>query len=306
MLVRSVRRSGFTLVELLVVIAIIGVLVALLLPAVQAAREASRRSKCQNQLKQIGIGVHNFHDTMNELPPSRIGYTYIGWTVYILPYIEQTNLYEQFDQTKTIVNQPEAALKTSVPVYVCPSRRAPGQFAKTVDGTTKWLGTLGDYAACDGYNGADPPYRRKNASGMLIVTATDKPPMKSQTSLASVIDGTSNTIMIGEKHVEMKYLGDETTGGDGPILGSFAYSIIRVAGSANMGTSTNPIWPIAKGPYDTVNNQRHMVFGSWHAAGTTNFVWGDGSVRPLNSTVDLVTLSRLACRDDGQVASSDF
>ena len=87
------RRSAFTLVELLVVIAIIGVLVALLLPAVQAAREASRRTKCQNNIRQLGLGVHNFSDVNGGvLIPARINYQYLGWTVMLLPYIEQDNL----------------------------------------------------------------------------------------------------------------------------------------------------------------------------------------------------------------------
>ena len=304
MSVRKATRSAFTLVELLVVIAIIGVLVALLLPAVQAAREASRRSKCQNQLKQMGIGVHNFHDTMNQLPPSRIGYEYIGWTVLILPYMEQTNLYETFDLTKKISAQYESSLKASVPVYVCPSRRMTGQFATSVDGTTKWLGSLGDYATVDGWSADDPPYRRASATGMLVVTTSGVPPMKSQTNMASVTDGTSNTIMIGEKHVTIKEIGKEGTGGDGPILGSYAYSIIRVAGGKTMGATPN--WPIAKGPYDTVGGQQIAVFGSWHSAGTCNFVWGDGSVRPLNPNVSTVTLAQLACRNDGGVPSGDF
>ncbi len=307
---RKDRRPAFTLVELLVVIAIIGVLVALLLPAVQAAREASRRSQCQNNLKQIGLAVHNFHDTNNELPAARIGYEYLPWTVLIMPFIEQVNLYQQFDPKVKIKDHPAVVFQSTIPGYVCPSRHKSGAQSTQVDGATLHNGSLGDYATVDGTSVDDPPYRRITATGMIITANSTAPPVvgvwKSLTNFASTTDGLSNTIMIGEKHVEMKYIGDETTGGDGPILGSFAYSIIRVAGSANMGTGTNPVWPIAKGPHDAVNNQRHMVFGSWHAAGTCNFVWGDGSVRPLNPTVDLITLSRLSCRDDGQVPSSDF
>src|SRR5438045_1403178 len=92
---QPVRRRAFTLVELLVVIAIIGVLVALLLPAVQAAREAARRMRCQNNLKQIGIASHNFHDTIGELPRAYSPVTGLSWHVNILPYIEQQNLYSQ-------------------------------------------------------------------------------------------------------------------------------------------------------------------------------------------------------------------
>ena len=96
----SSRRGGFTLVELLVVIAIIGVLIALLLPAVQQARESARRTQCVNNLKQVGLAVHNFHDTFGELPPSRIQYEYLGWSAVLLPFMEQTNLYDQLDLKK--------------------------------------------------------------------------------------------------------------------------------------------------------------------------------------------------------------
>lgn len=291
--------------ELLVVIAIIGVLVALLLPAVQAAREASRRSQCQNNLRQIGIAVHNFHDTNNELPPARIGYEYLGWTVLIMPFIEQTNLYEQFDPKLKISAQPAAALQASVPGYVCPSRRQVGTQSTQVDGTTKYNGSLGDYATVDGTNADDPPYRRITATGMIITANSGAPAVvgrwKSQTNFASTVDGLSNTIMVGEKHVTIKEIGKETTGGDGPILGSYAYSIIRVAGGRNMGVDAN--WPLAKNPRDTVGGQAIAAFGSWHASGSVNFAWGDGSVHALNNNINTVTLAQLACRNDGQVPS---
>jgi prepilin-type N-terminal cleavage/methylation domain-containing protein/prepilin-type processing-associated H-X9-DG protein len=298
-------RSGFTLVELLVVIAIIGVLVALLLPAVQAAREASRRTKCQNQLKQIGLAMHNFHDTYGNLPPSRIGYEYLGWTTFILPFMEQQNLYEQFDQKLKVSAQLPAALAASVPGYQCPSRHQPGQQSIQVDGTTKYNGTVGDYAAVDGPDGGDPPYRRVSATGMLVTASGTIPTAwKSQTNMASVTDGTSNTLMVGEKHVTVKLIGNETSGGDGPILGSYAYSIIRVAGGKNFtgnNSSFTPTWPLAKGIQDTVGGQAIAVFGSWHSGGTVNFVWGDGSVHALSSTTNPLTLAQLACRNDGQV-----
>ena len=119
---RAIRRA-FTLVELLVVIAIIGVLVALLLPAVQAAREAARRSQCQNHLKQIGLAVHNFEDIYKTLPHSRYDDRYT-WAVEILPFVEQKSLYDQWDLTKNYYKQNAVARMTTVPVYFCPSRRS--------------------------------------------------------------------------------------------------------------------------------------------------------------------------------------
>src|SRR5204862_2708936 len=102
-------RVGFTLIELLVVIAIIGVLIALLLPAVQKVREAANRTSCANNLKQIGIGVHNYHDTMKFMPPSRIANTYSPWSVLIMPHIEQDNLYRLFNIRENYSNVPQAA-----------------------------------------------------------------------------------------------------------------------------------------------------------------------------------------------------
>src|SRR6187549_3934642 len=116
------RRTGFTLVELLVVIAIIGVLVALLLPAVQAAREAARRSSCQNNLRQVGLAFHNFHDTNNSFPPLRIAGG-DGWAtcwVLILPFMEQTNTYNAWDLTKRYSQQTVQAQQTHVKAYYCP------------------------------------------------------------------------------------------------------------------------------------------------------------------------------------------
>src|SRR5262245_38672515 len=161
-------RPGFTLIELLVVIAIIAVLIGLLLPAVQKVREAAARTQCVNNLKQIGLAFHNYHDTNSALPPARIddGAT---WAVFILPYIEQDNLHKLFDYLKPWPDQPAAfldAARAGVKTYLCPSRGRSSVLSIAGDdgnGISGWVpyapgdfvykgvhvpGPVGDYAVC--------------------------------------------------------------------------------------------------------------------------------------------------------------
>ena len=164
------RRLAFTLIELLVVIAIIAILIALLVPAVQKVREAAARAQCINNLKQIGICIHNYSDVYKQLPPARIddGAT---WAVFILPFVEQDNLHKLFDYYKPWPDQSAAlfaAMGKGIPLYICPTRRTPmlskrGDGEVGVHGIGDWLpyfpldyvgkpanvpGPVGDYGAC--------------------------------------------------------------------------------------------------------------------------------------------------------------
>jgi prepilin-type N-terminal cleavage/methylation domain-containing protein len=154
-------RGGFTLVELLVVIAIIALLMGLLLPAVQAARESANRTSCANNLHQITLAMHQYQLVHDQFPP-RCAFDTAGasWAVLILPYLEQDNLYNQWDLTRTYYDQSDSARMTSVPVYFCPSRRTPKNAGYSTSGDQPWLGgdnygphvpgALIDYAACLG------------------------------------------------------------------------------------------------------------------------------------------------------------
>jgi prepilin-type N-terminal cleavage/methylation domain-containing protein len=121
------RRSGFTLIELLVVISIISMLVGLLLPAVQQARESASRIQCANNLKQIGLAFHHYQLDFEKLPPTRVSDEGATWAVLILPYLEQNNLYREWNLSQTYYQQNTTARLSTVPNYFCPSRRLPSQ-----------------------------------------------------------------------------------------------------------------------------------------------------------------------------------
>src|SRR5947207_6325917 len=149
----GLRRKAFTLVELLVVIAIIGVLVALLLPAVQMAREAARRTQCANHLKQLGLAAQNFHDIRNFVVPARVSndatdanLNWVTWAVLLLPFVEQQNYYSQWDITRAYEQHNVQVTRQGVPVYFCPSRRkSTAAFSNDTPN-----GGLSDFASCGG------------------------------------------------------------------------------------------------------------------------------------------------------------
>ncbi|MCA9183416.1 MAG: DUF1559 domain-containing protein [Planctomycetales bacterium] len=335
---RTKFRRGFTLVELLVVIAIIGVLVGLLLPAVQAAREAARRMSCSNNLKQLGLAMHNFADVHKTFPARKVADSPYGaatWAVTILPFLEQSNGYNLWDlrkgysdqdDTSTIspTEQTDAARQVRVPAYTCPSRRDGSQLSIMETGQGGILGTggqqarfhkpgsVGDYAGNVGTFGA--PNSNGDIQGIwwstsangVLVRGTQRPggsgtdPVQSQVTFGSITDGTSNTFLIGEKHVPQVGLYHVNYGDSSIYNGYWIPYSGRLAGFED---------PIALGPNDVslsssagiyADSIQARRFGSWHP-GVCGFVLCDGSVHHISNSLDGTTLERLAKRSDGLV-----
>jgi prepilin-type N-terminal cleavage/methylation domain-containing protein/prepilin-type processing-associated H-X9-DG protein len=298
----SQRRGGFSLIELLVVIAIIGILIALLLPAVQKVREAANRVSCANNLKQIGLAIHNYHFTYNKLPPSYItGYGHASWMVVVLPFLEQQNLYQQWDLHRTYYMQTDEAIQGQVKVYYCPSRRTADATQLSRDGDSRGYvphrpGALTDYAACGG-SGAIFPFWDPASDGSFMparyprVTGSNPDlyvdQWSSVTSFNSITDGLSNTLFVGDKHVPPEDFGLWAGGDTSAYNGDWPTPFSRCAG---------PGFGLARFPTDRYNSN----FGSYHSGGMCQFVMGDGSVRGISPSIDTSTLGLLASRNDGQ------
>jgi len=370
----SVYFRGFTLVELLVVIAIIGMLIALLLPAVQAAREAARRMQCTNHLKQAGLAVHNFHSSLDGLPPASIGQAYdstpadpdfeakydkgrisnIGrasFWVLILPYMEQTALYE-FVQTKSerfrlgldgenlwdgpnmgtaaerATNQ---AMLCSVNTFVCPSRRGSG---KSLVGQPRgeaspdpsWsghMGPQGDYAIPIGLNHAhwanwahvqnrtNPAFSGQRGAFRMADWANlaDPTTWRPRDNFSWLSDGTSNTMIIGEKHIYSSTLNrcaalvnngsipdDRWYIGDCSIFSSNVWGVMSWARSFNARIATGSL------EGGTVFGEGDYQWGSSHP-GVFNVLTGDGAVRSFPVTM---TTGALASTDGGPLTNNSM
>ncbi len=360
----ATRGRGFTLVELLVVIAIIGVLVALLLPAVQAAREAARRSSCSNNLKQVAIALHNHHDTHNRFPPgagndqqpfgtqSTINANAqwgSSWMVYILPYLEQSNVYDNWQLNTqsgyTNANNINIAVTVTIKPYRCPSSPVPERMVSRggLNPTLKMMnvsytgiaGSVNDGLVTPGVSATIPAYAATccNGTGNLV---TDNGILHSGSkhTFANIIDGSSNTWMVGEQSDHLRDpLGQPLTtgwtagvansgglygwtmGAGIPVNGAVASwadgrhfnctSVrhpINAKGVVAAGTAGGSSAAAAAG----VNNDvgLNIPLSSRHPGGIM-VALGDGSIRFMSQTTAQTVVHAMCTKDRGEAISAN-
>ncbi len=335
------QSRGFTLVELLVVIAIIGVLVALLLPAVQAAREAARRSQCSNNMKQLGLGLHNYESTYKTFPFSWMvdapaglgpGLNAQCWGIVVLPFIEQQPLFDSYDTSvppfneaaglgynATVVAANLAAVRTVVPTFLCPS--APGAPDSRIynlnyapDFPVTSTAAPSDYCVASGVRAPYSTLAYANFSvssreGALQFAGRFPGESSKSSRMADITDGTSNTILLAER-----------LGGDKIYIGrtirtTTPYDLLGRANGGGWGDILNgEHWPQGSVQNETApvggpcaincTNRRGAGFYSFHPGGAM-FLLADGSVTFISETVQPFIFASLITRRGGEPASNN-
>jgi prepilin-type N-terminal cleavage/methylation domain-containing protein/prepilin-type processing-associated H-X9-DG protein len=308
-------RRGFTLIELLVVISIIGVLVALLLPAVQSAREAARRAQCSNNLKQIGLAFHSYHDTFNKLPASAepaFGGQAGGWGIRIIPYLEQRTLYDSFNFNWAFYRPPNhTVLRTVVGTYVCPTTPRAGNPTNGVINNSSGksvadpnvFGASGDYFTARSYVDLWNVPTLNEHFGAIE--------MYKYTSFSAVLDGLSNTMLTYEcagkpdYYVRHGLVSAYSPSDPQPKSQASGYSHGLWAGFMNM-----RIVSFTGGEYEydgacviNCHNGWNGLY-SFHPGGN-NTLACDGSVRFLKESTPKSILKAYVSRAEGEVISSD-
>jgi prepilin-type N-terminal cleavage/methylation domain-containing protein len=320
---RNIRRRGFTLVELLVVIAIIGILIGLLLPAIQTAREAARRTQCANHVRQLAVACLHHEEQQKFLPSGGWGYLWVGdssrgfgrnqpgsWLFSILPFIEETNIRDlSAGLAGTEKNLAIAAQnQVVVPIFYCPSRRTvqkrPYTFSTPRNSSRFAFVVRADYAANSGDVGdgnANPPdgpptaalqpTHNWSAFDVFARTRTGVVFVRSEIAQAQITDGTSNTLLLGEKNLDPRHYesGQPLNDNQGAYTGG-NWDNLRVARQG-----MEP----ARDTYNS-GSPSYPRFGSAHSTGW-NVALCDSSVTFLTYDVDGITAGRFANRKDGNV-----
>lgn len=294
---------GFTLVELLVVIAIIGILIALLLPAVQAAREAARRIQCANNMKQIGLALLNYHDTYGRFPRAanwgpNSEDKGLGWPVFVLPYMEQVPFYNQVDLGKTVYQTPNRELgKDDIFGFHCPSDGEGAREYDFNDPSAEWNVANYTGVAGAGLTAESVVVLEKAHCGDYYTDGILYP--YSKTRIADITDGTSNTFLVGERVYELRLW----------MKGS--HFVIDPASKVCVDAAKNLDWPLNTDegaicywdcPGGRVCLFNQLTFGSRHPGGA-HFVLADGSVHFIDETIEFDVYQQLGVIDDGGVTN---
>ena len=289
-------KRGFTLIELLVVIAIIAVLIALLLPAVQQAREAARRTQCKNNLKQIGLALHNYHDIALSLPPGWIGVTAgqpdifgvngWGWASKLLPQIDQAPLYNQINFNVKMESPPNTTFRTThLPAFRCASDNSAGNVftIQTTAGTNLVDLAVSNYVGVFGTSDIDKCTTTPN----IVCAGEGAFFQNSSIQIRDFTDGLSNTIIAGE-HKSRRDSGFIWTSTWTGVVATADNAVVRILGT----TDHTP-----NAPANHIDD-----FSSYHVGGA-HFVMGDGAVRFISTNIDLGVYQHLATRAAGDLVS---
>ena len=328
MLHRKSSRSGFTLIELLVVIAIIGVLIALLLPAVQSAREAARRAQCVNNMKQIGLAIANYESAFGSYPTGCFGTSprdpsactvSSQHTMFnlVLPYVESGNIFNSINFALPAFGLIQrTAFQVKIASFVCPSDSPITQYTLAVSNNGYYQNSYAasaGYFECIWYGYYGDPSRQYceaiEPNGVFGRNYTYR--------VADIVDGTSNTIFAGEtarfrnEPASVFNFGNRAAAFGGTIGGDvrpqgIAYSVPKINAAAVPG------YPSAitdNGPFLWQNDPRSQLLGQWgfrsQHPGGANFVFGDGSVRFLKESINIISFRGLSTRNGAEVISAD-